>query len=279
MQLTPRRAAAEATLLRRHLQERWDLGLSGNYEQLSCIAKLDRLILTAVALVITELCKIPGYRAVRTKRVWGQLYREVTRIYGTSSIRQVIVESAPNVGWLARFRITVIPRDGSGLLLQDLCLILELIPDVKIVLVEIAFDFPLRSVVDTSFVQEHMLCGKTWMRAGGTALHERWGSSRSAKVARAYAKFEVPSFRLEFQLNARFLRKHQINNAFDFPKLATILPRHHIYFATLDDRKLREQLQRSGLPHKTKTEILKTVAESRKACGPRCVFCAANGVS
>src|ERR1700722_14223451 len=108
MQLTPRRAGAEATLLRRYLQERRDLRLSGNYERSRCIAKLDRFVLTAMVLVITELCNIPGYRAVRTKRVWGQLYREVTRIYGTSSIRQVVVESAPNVGWVAKYRITIV---------------------------------------------------------------------------------------------------------------------------------------------------------------------------
>ena len=80
------------------------------------------------------------------------------------------------------------------------------------------------------------------MRPGGTTLHERWGSARSSKVVRAYAKFEASSFRIEFQLNARFLRKHQINHASDFAKLATILSSHHICFATLDDNKLRRAL-------------------------------------
>ena len=51
----------------------------------------------------------------------------------------------------------------------------------------------------------------------------------------------------------------------DFAKLATILPRHHIHFAALDDNKLRETLAAQRLPHKTKTAILKSVAESRKS--------------
>jgi hypothetical protein len=265
MQPTPKRKAAAKDLQRRHLAERDVLRRAGSYEPVRCDAKLDRIIITAREVPLQELGKIPDYRAKPPKRLWKKQYREVTRIYGTGSIREIIIESGPNAGWLPKFRITVIPRDETGLLLEDLCLILELIPDFKIVLIEIAFDFPLGSVVDTSFVRRHMLCGKTRLRPGGNALHERWGSARSSKVVRSYAKFEASSFRIEFQLNARFLRKHGINHASDFPKLATILSSQHIYFASLDDNKLREHLRRSALPHKTKTAILKSVAETRKS--------------
>jgi hypothetical protein len=96
-------------------------------------------------------------------------------------------------------------------------------------------------------------------------LHQRWGTARSGKVVRAYVKVEVPSFRIEFQLNARFLRQHGINHASDFQKLATILPGKHIHFASLDNDKLRQHLQRSNLPHKTKTEILRTVTTNQKS--------------
>ena len=263
MQPTPKMKAAARTLQRYYLAERLQLRRVGSYEILRCLIKLDRLVLTAIAVTLEALCAIPGYRAKKTKRLWRQLYREVTRILGTGSIREIIIESGPNVGWLPKFRITIIPRDTTGLLLEDLRFILELIPEFKLVLVEIALDFPLESIVDTSFVREHMLCGKTRLRPGGNTLHERWGSARSSKVVRVYAKFEASSFRIEFQLNARFLRKHQINHASDFPKLATILSSQHIYFAALDGTKFREHLRRSALPHKTKTEILKTVVKSR----------------
>ena len=265
MQPTQKMESAAKDLLRRYLAQRDVLRRAGSYEILRCLIKLDRLVLTAIAVSLQALCSIPGYRAKKTKSLWQQLYREVTRILGTGSIREIIIESGPNVGWLPKFRITVIPRDSTGLLFEDLRLILELLPQFKIVLLEVALDFPLQSAVDTIFVREHMLCGKTWMRVGGTALHERWGTARSSKVVRAYAKFEASSFRIEIQLNARFLRKHQINHALDFAKLATILSSHHIYFASLNDNKLREHLRRSALPHKTKTAILKSVAESRKS--------------
>ena len=265
MQPTRNMQRAARDLLRRYLAERRDLRRDGNYQPLRCHVKLDRIIITAREVPLQELGRIPNYRARPPRRLWKQLYREVTRVYGTGSIRKIFIESVPNVGWLPKFRITIEPRDETGLLFQDLALILELLPQFKIVLLEIALDFPLDSIVDTSFVRQHLLCGKTWMRAGGTALHEKWGTFRSSKVVRSYAKFAILRFRIEFQLNARFLRKHGINHASDFAKLATILPGKHVYFAALEDKKLREHLRRSGLPHKTKTEILKTVAKSRKS--------------
>jgi hypothetical protein len=266
MKLTQKMKAAERTLQRRYREERRDRSRAGNYEPVRCDAKLDRIVLTAIAVSLHALCAIPGYRAKQTERLWKKLYGEVTRIYGTGSIREVVVESAPAVRWLVRYRVTITPRDETGVLLQDLALILELLPQFKIVLLEISLDFPIQSVVDPWFVHRHLLCGKTRMPLGPIPLHEKWGTSRSSKTVRSYAKFvEILCFRIEIQLNSRFLRKHQINHASDFPKLATILPRHHIHFASLDHGKLRQHLQRSGLPHKTKTAILKSVAESRKS--------------
>jgi hypothetical protein len=265
MQTTPKMQAAERTLQRRYPAERRDLRRDGSYEPLKCDVKLDRLVLTAIAVSLQALCGIPGYRAKPPRRLWKKLYSVVDRILGTGSIHKIVIESGPNARWLAPFRITIEPNDETGLLFQDLALILELLPQFKIVLLELALDFPIQSVVDPWFVRRHLLCGKTWMRAGGTALHEKWGTFRSSKVVRSYAKFAILRFRIEFQLHARFLRQHGINHAFDFPKLATILPRKHVYFASLDNRKLREHLRRSALPHKTKTAILKSVAESRKS--------------
>ena len=257
---------AARDLQRRYLKERRDLRQDGNYEPVRCDVKLDRIIITAREVPLQAVCAIPGYRAKPPRQLWKQLYSVVNRILGSGSIREVVVESAPAVRWLARYRITITPRDETGLLLEDLCLILELLAQFKIVLLELALDFPIRSVVDPWFVHRHLLCGKTTMPLGPNPLHEKWGTSRSSKVARSYAKFvEILRFRIELQLHSRFLRKHEINHASDFQKLATILPRKHVYFASLDNRKLREHLQRSSLPHKTKTAILRSVAESRKS--------------
>ena len=263
---TPKMKAAAKDLQRRYLKERRDLRQDGNYEPVRCDVKLDRIIITAREVPLQELCAIPGFRAKPAERLWKQPYGVVNRIWGTGSIREVVVESAPAVRWLARYRATITPRDETGLLLEDLCLVLELLMQFKLVVLELSLDFPIRSVVDPWFAHRHLLCGKTRMPLGPIPLHEKWGTSRSSKVVRSYAKFfEILRFRIELQLHSRFLRQHGINHTCDFPKLATILPRHHIFFASLDNGKLRKHLQRSSLPHKTKTAIWKSVAESRKS--------------
>ncbi len=262
---TPKMKAAAKDLQRRYLKERRDLRQDGNYEPVRCDVKLDRIIITAREVPLQAVCAIPGYRAKPPRRLWRKLYSVVDRILGADSIRKIIIESVPNAGWLPKFRITIEPRDETGLLFADLCLILELLTHFKIVLIEISLDFPLRSVVDPWFVRRHLLCGKTRMRVGPIALHEKWGTSRSSKVVRSYGKIEILRFRIELQLHSRFLRQHGINHTSDFAKLATILPRKHVYFASLDGKKLREQLKRSRLSHKTQTEILKAVAKSRNS--------------
>ena len=131
MHATQKMKAAAKDLLRRYQVERSDLRRAGNYEPLRCTVKLDRIIITAREVPLRELGKIPGYRVRPPKRLWKKLYREVTRIYGTGSIRKIFIESGPNVGWLPKFRITIIPRDETGLLFEDLCLILELLAAVQ----------------------------------------------------------------------------------------------------------------------------------------------------
>jgi hypothetical protein len=226
--------------------------------------KVDRLVFTVAVLRIQELCNIPGYRAQKPQQLWKQLYGIVTRVLGTGSIREVVVESAPQARWLPRCRITIVPRDETGLLFDDLRFILELIPRFKIVLVEIAFDFPIRSFIDPSYVRRHGLFGKTWLRAGTDEFHERCGAAGSGKWVRWYVKFEASTFRIELQLHARFLRQHRINHTSDFAKLATILPVRHIHFASLDDEKLSQCLVRSGLSRKRRDDIIKGVSARRQ---------------
>jgi hypothetical protein len=265
MRTTQKMKTTARKLLRFYLDERRDLRRTGNHQPLSCVAKPDRLVFTTNALPLQALCNIPGYRANKPEQLWKHLYRFVTRIRGTGSIREVVVESAPNVGWLPRYRVTVIPRDETGLLFDDLRFILELIPHFKIVLVEIAFDFPIRSFVDPSYVRRHGLFGKTWLRAGANELYERCGSTRGSKLVRWYVKFEVSQFRIELQLHARFLRQHGINHTSDFPKLAAILPVRHIHFASLNEAKLRKHLLRTVPSANRRADIFRAVATRKKS--------------
>jgi hypothetical protein len=259
MRRTKKMERAARTLQRRYLQERRQLRQTGNYQPLSCVVKLDRLVLTANEVPLQALASVPGYRAKKPQRLWKQLYSIAIRISGTDSLREVIVESAPNLRWLPRFRIVIVPRDESGLRVDDLRSILELLPKFRFVLAEIAVDFPIKSLIDPVFVRRHLLLGKTWMRGGSNKLYERYGSAGSRKIVRCYVKFEAATLRIELQLHARFLRHHSITHTSDFAKLATILPTHHIYFAALDSTKLRKNLLRTVPSPARRNDILQAV--------------------
>jgi hypothetical protein len=52
--------------------------------------------------------------------------------------------------------------------------------------------------------------------------------------------------RVELQLNRKFLVRHGINGTSDFRRLVKILPVHHIFFAELDETKVRHHLRCAG---------------------------------
>jgi hypothetical protein len=77
-----------------------------------------------------------------------------------------------------------------------------------------------------------------------------WGSRKGYKRVQVYFKTEIDSLRVELDLRPKFLRKFQIEGPEDFHKLVAILPRLHIFFARLDEQKLRRQLRNMGLRRK-----------------------------
>jgi hypothetical protein len=61
-----------------------------------------------------------------------------------------------------------------------------------------------------------------------------------------YWKTEIGRYRVELELHSRFLRHHGIEDISDFSKLATLLPRKHIWFSQLNTAKLYGYLERKG---------------------------------
>src|SRR6266478_819139 len=53
--------------------------------------------------------------------------------------------------------------------------------------------------------------------------------------------------RVELQMNPKFLSRYGIHDTSDFRRLVKILPVHHIYFAKLNDDKVRRHLRYAGL--------------------------------
>jgi hypothetical protein len=259
--ITLNKLRALVTLHERYLEKRVRLHKSGGYERLTCQCKTDRMVLTTRNRpwrVLEDL----GYRSRPPQRLWDQSYRSISRFRGTKSIREINVEHQPNAGWLAPYRITILPQDATGIEVQDFQSIQEILPDLKIVLKEIAVDFPLDSIIDTDYVRRHLLSGKMWLRRASNEdkFHQRWGPSGGRMAVRAYAKWEASTMRLELELRAPFLRDKKIKDIFDFQRLAgIILAKKHIWFARIDEKKLVSRLRRNGITREEQREILRQV--------------------
>jgi hypothetical protein len=188
---------------------------------------------------------IPGYRFLRERHLPKKNgYALAQPIHGTGSVKSIVIEHRRRAGWFAPFRITVIPRDATGLREEDLRTILELLTDPTFSLLEIAFDFPIWSVIDVDYVRRFGLFGKTWSPAGWNPTHQKYGGTRGSKIVKVYAKWEIDALRVELELRSRFLRRHGITDIFDFGRLAEILVGRHIYFGRMNTDKLIERLQK-----------------------------------
>jgi hypothetical protein len=253
--LPQKKKSALSKLAKGYFRLRDDLAKTGAYETLSCICKIDRLVLVTDELQWEALADMPGFRAQEPRRLWQKDYRRAQPICGTGSVEEVLVEYERTAPWFPHFRITVVPRDTTGLQEQDLRSILEMLHDFKIAILEVAWDFPAGSLMDLDYSRRFGIFGKTWLRPSrwGNPFHERWGTT--SKIVRAYFKLEIFKFRVELQLNSKFLRKHGINDIFDFRKLPGILLPNHMEFAKLDEDKLIRALRRASLSREEQRRV------------------------
>jgi hypothetical protein len=258
-QTTVKMLIALLTLQERYVETRNRLRKNG-YERLTCNCKSDRMVLTTQNppwRVLEDL----DYRSRPPQRLWNRNYRLVSRLKGKKSIREINVEHEPNAAWLSPYRITIIPGDDTGVEVQDFRSIQEILPDFKIVVMEIAFDFPIDSVVDVAYVRRHLLSGKMRLPLGTDVnlFHQRWGRAAASKADRVYTKWNTSKLRLELELHARFLRQHKIVDIFDFRRLIEILIPHHIFFAQLRTDKLIERLRRNAVAAREIRNVLHAV--------------------
>jgi hypothetical protein len=260
---TPKMRAAIIALAWRYESLRARLRKNRRYKPLSCVCKIDRIILATDSLSWIAILRIPGYKAGKKKRLYQRDYRFAQRIKGTGSVREVIIESERTAGWFPPVRITIIPRDETGVLHADLCLLLELLPGAQIKVLEVAWDFPTRCVVDLYYVKRFGLFGKTALWAGSNPYHSKWGGVGS-KIVRAYVKWGTSQFRIELELHVAFLRKCGVRDIFDFRKLLPALIEKHVHFARLDESELVRALDRTNLRLDIKSSVLDRVTQREK---------------
>jgi hypothetical protein len=231
-----------------------------------CMAILDRLRFVCDADPVPALRMLPGFhpgRSVFPRRqnpAWFRPYGHGQWFQAEKSKMQFYVESDRREGWLAPYSVTLIADDRTGLLPEEVFAILEVIPNAKLTMVELAIDFSAVTNVTRDFVRRFGVFGKSGRDlSADNPMGDWWGSRKGAKRTKSYFKDQIWGHRVEFLLRSRFLRHYGIRDVFDFRRFNDLLPRHHILFARLDEQRLVARLRGTGFSTEKTLRILRRV--------------------
>jgi hypothetical protein len=158
----------------------------------SCVVKLDRLQGYCRRNPTRQVQAIPGLKSVTAHRVERptdgrfQAYQRVRWFHSTTSRMKVLIESEPSEAWLPPYRVTLYGDDRMGLLPDEVFAVLEVLPDFRTTLLELAFDFG-PGKVTRKFVRERALFGKSRPvpSVNGT---DYLGTRRGSKRVQVYEK-------------------------------------------------------------------------------------------
>jgi hypothetical protein len=219
-----------------------------------CVAILDVLRFLLEENPIPALKNLANVRTVQSHWVKPggssafQAYARAHWFRRTDSRMKFCVEGDRQHGFIQPFALTAFADDRTGLLPSEVFPILEAARTAKLTMAELAFDFSPLSSVTRGFVLRHGVFGKSWHDIDTeNPAGDWWGSRRGGKRTKSYFKDEICGHRVELRLRSRFLAHYGINGVYDFGRLVRLLPKRHIYFAQLDEKRLVERLRRNGL--------------------------------
>jgi hypothetical protein len=248
-------AEAHRTLLR----------MTKNPEGSECVARLDRLQGYCVKNPTSALTDVPGFQGSpirRLRRVSDkfQPYACVQWFQSTRNGAKFVVDSERMHGFVDPFRITFFADDVDGLLRSEIFRVLELVPDFRMTMVELAFDFT--AGLNRRISRQEGLFGKSRpiQSVGST---DYWGTRKGMKRVQCYFKQDVHAFRVELEMHVRFLKHYQIRSPLDFHKFIKVLPMRHIRFGVFSEQKLRRRMSHMGLTARQKQEVLRMVEVMR----------------
>ena len=179
--------------------------------------------------------EIVGYRVVR-----DSIVRRQTSIPGYSRVREyvdpilgtrVFLQYRSVRPGLPPFKVTVVGNDSRNLSAREFLQVVRVFKSYRLLLLELAFDFPAESEIDIEFVRLHALFGKC--RPAPTRLFPNralYGARKADKFVRCYLKESVGCFRVELELHSAWLRRNGILKFGDLGRLPGLLFPNHIRF-------------------------------------------------
>ena len=214
----------------------------------------------------SELPEFPGFKVRSDTFVRGQTTTRTycrLRAYKNRKTRTTIyLQYGPACPWLPPAKVTVVTEDHRSLRRSELESIARTFKKIRLITVEIAFDFSLSSGVDRTFVLRHGIFGKS--RPVGERLFRslRRGTRHSETMVRAYDKPEIGAYRVEIELHSSWLRKNGLKNPGDLSKLSSLLFPGRFQFARIDWDSLSAHLSRKALPAEMIISRARTQASS-----------------
>jgi hypothetical protein len=162
-----------------------------------CVAKADRIQGYIRSYPTAALRGILGFKAGRGHRINRptdrrfQAYGYVQWFESRTSRMKFLIESMRRELWLPPYRLTLYADDHTGLLPEEVFSVFEVLPDFRMTLLELAFDFAPEQM-NRRFVREHALFGKTRpIESEGST--DYWGTRQGSKRVQAYFKAGVGS--------------------------------------------------------------------------------------
>jgi hypothetical protein len=157
-----------------------------------CEVKLDRLQVYCRRNPTTALQGIPGFASKSGRRINPptdgrfQAYGYAHWFESETSSTKFLVESKRREAWLRPYRVTLYADDRTGLLPHEVFSVVEVLPDFRMTVLELAFDFAPKHA-DQRFVRNYGLFGKS-RPAPPVNETDYWGTRRGSKRVQAYVK-------------------------------------------------------------------------------------------
>lgn len=109
-------------------------------------------------------------------------------------------------GWAKQWRVTLVADDQQGITAREAWSFFKHFRFPKLLLFELALDFPPGTGVDADFIRKHARFGKSRYRADrGGPGQLRYGSRSSTKLGRCYQKESVGAYRVEVEMHSSLL--------------------------------------------------------------------------
>jgi len=221
--------------------------VAGQKTSPGCVIRLDRVVISGGDRGATKAPVVEGFRAISDTLVKPQstegTYLRLRRLRSRENSSQAFVQYQPKMPWLDGARITLVGDGESGITPREIRAVIANCANHRVRLVELAVDFDPATGVNGKYVRRFGRFGKSRRRDDrGGPEQERFGSRKSTKLVRSYAKRELNVYRVELELHSGLLRKCGIKKAGDLYRVASKVFPSHLDFVGVRWGKLEQYL-------------------------------------